>query len=52
VADAQLPEDTAVGDILALPVTGSYCHSMASSYDKLLRPPVVFVNDGDYRLVT
>ena len=52
VANAQLPEDTAVGDILAIPVTGAYCHSMASSYNKLLRPPVVFVNDGDYRLVT
>jgi diaminopimelate decarboxylase len=25
---------------------------MASSYNKLLRPPVVFVNDGVYRLVT
>ena len=52
VANAQLPEDTWVGDILAIPVTGAYCHSMASSYNKLLRPPVVFVNDGGYRLVT
>jgi diaminopimelate decarboxylase len=52
VAKAQLPEDTVVGDILAIPVTGAYCHSMASSYNKLLRPPVVFVNDGGYRLVT
>jgi len=52
VPDAQLPEDTAVGDVLAIPVTGAYCHSMASSYNKVLRPPVVFVNDGSYRIVT
>jgi diaminopimelate decarboxylase len=25
---------------------------MASSYNKLLRPPVVFVNDGSYTVVT
>jgi diaminopimelate decarboxylase len=52
VPDAQLPEDTAVGDVLAIPVTGAYCHSMGSSYNKLLRPPVVFVNGGSYRIVT
>jgi diaminopimelate decarboxylase len=52
VSNARLPEDTVVGDILAIPVTGAYCHSMASTYNKLLRPPVVFVNDGDHRLVT
>ena len=52
VANAQLPQDTVVGDVLAIPVTGAYCHSMASSYNKLFRPPVVFVNDGGYRLVT
>jgi diaminopimelate decarboxylase len=52
VPDAQLPEDTVVGDVLAIPVTGAYCHSMASSYNKLLRPPVVFVKDGSFRVVT
>jgi diaminopimelate decarboxylase len=52
VPNAQLPEDTAVGDVLAVPVTGAYCHSMASSYNKLLRPPVVFVSDGSFRMVT
>jgi diaminopimelate decarboxylase len=25
---------------------------MASSYNKLLRPPVVFVGDGSFRMVT
>jgi diaminopimelate decarboxylase len=52
VPHAQLPEDTAVGDVLAIPVTGAYCHSMASSYNKLLRPPVVFVSNGSFRMVT
>ena len=51
VRDAQLPEDVAVGDILATPVTGAYAQSMASNYNKVLRPAVVFVRDGDARLV-
>ena len=51
VRDAQLPADLAVGDILATPVTGAYGHSMASNYNKVPRPPVVFVRDGEDRLV-
>jgi diaminopimelate decarboxylase len=51
VRDAQLPADVAVGDILATPVTGAYAHSMASNYNKVLRPAVVFVHDGRARLV-
>ena len=49
--DAQLPADLAVGDLLATPVTGAYGHSMASNYNKLTRPPVVFVGNGAARLV-
>ena len=49
--DAHLPADLAVGDLLATPVTGAYGHSMASNYNKLTRPPVVFVRDGAARLV-
>ena len=48
---AELPEDLAVGDLLATPVTGAYGHSMASNYNKLTRPPVVFVAAGESRLV-
>jgi diaminopimelate decarboxylase len=48
---AQLPSDLAVGDLLATPVTGAYGHSMGSNYNKITRPPVVFVSDGDARLV-
>jgi len=51
VRDTHLPDDLAVGDILATPVTGAYCHSMASNYNKVTRPAVVFVRDGNARLV-
>ncbi len=51
VRDAQVPEDLAVGDVLATPVTGAYGHSMASNYNRVGRPPVVFVADGSPRLV-
>jgi diaminopimelate decarboxylase len=51
VRDAQVPADLAVGDLLATPVTGAYGHSMGSNYNKVPRPAVVFVKDGDARLV-
>jgi len=51
VRDAHLPEDLTVGDLLATPVTGAYGHSMGSSYNKVLRPPVVFVGAGRARVV-
>jgi diaminopimelate decarboxylase len=51
VRDAQVPDDLAVGDILATPVTGAYGHSMGSNYNKVLRPAVVFVQDGAAREV-
>ncbi len=51
VRDAQVPADISVGDVLVTPVTGAYGHSMASTYNKVPRPPVVFVRDGDARLV-
>jgi len=51
VADARVPEDTAVGDVLATPVTGAYGYAMASNYNKVGRPAVVFVSDGQARIV-
>ena len=51
VRDARVPADLAVGDILCTPVTGAYGHSMASNYNKVPRPPVVFVADGQARVV-
>ena len=51
VRDAWVPADLEVGDLLATPVTGAYGHSMASNYNKVPRPPVVFVRDGHDRVV-
>jgi diaminopimelate decarboxylase len=51
VADAHLPERVRVGDLLAVPVTGAYGYSMASNYNKVPRPAVVFVRDGAARVV-
>jgi diaminopimelate decarboxylase len=51
VRDAAVPSDVVVGDILATPVTGAYGHSMGSNYNKVTRPAVVFVANGEARLV-
>jgi diaminopimelate decarboxylase len=51
VRDAAVPDDLVVGDLLATPVTGAYGHSMASNYNKVPRPPVVFVREGTSRVV-
>ncbi len=51
VSEGSLPADLAVGDVLATPVTGAYGHSMASNYNKVPRPAVVFVADGVARTV-
>jgi diaminopimelate decarboxylase len=34
-----------------VPVTGAYCYAMASNYNRLPRPPIVFVRDGRARVV-
>ncbi len=51
VADGMVPADIVVGDVLAVPVTGAYGYSMASTYNKVPRPPVVLVSDGSWRVV-
>ena len=51
VRDAVVPSGLVVGDILATPVTGAYGHSMGSNYNKVTRPAVVFVANGEARLV-
>ncbi len=51
VPDAFVPEDLMVGDVLATPVTGAYGYSMASNYNKVPRPAVVFVAGGEARVV-
>lgn len=39
------------GDVLVVFATGAYNYSMASNYNRVLRPAVVFVKDGQARLV-
>jgi diaminopimelate decarboxylase len=51
VPEAFVPDDLEVGDILATPVTGAYGYSMASNYNKVPRPVVLFVADGTARVV-
>jgi diaminopimelate decarboxylase len=51
IFEAHIPADTGVGDVLAVPVTGAYGHSMGSNYNKVPRPAIVFVEDGEARLV-
>jgi diaminopimelate decarboxylase len=51
VREAQVPAGLSVGDLLATPVTGAYGYSMGSNYNLVPRPPVVFVADGQARLV-
>ena len=51
VRDAHLPADVAVGDVLITPVTGAYGYSLASNYNLVPRPAVVFVRDGEPRVV-
>jgi diaminopimelate decarboxylase len=40
-----------VGDLVAVPATGAYCHTMANNYNGNRRIPVVFAADGAARLV-
>ena len=50
VRDAMLAEPT-VGDVLVTPATGAYGHAMASNYNGVQRPPVIFCRDGEARAV-
>ncbi len=38
--------DPAIGDLVAVPVTGAYTHTLANNYNGALRAPVVFCRDG------
>ena len=43
--------DPQVGDILLTPATGAYGHSMANNYNGMPRPPVIFCEDGEAKVV-
>jgi diaminopimelate decarboxylase len=50
VRDVKL-DDPKPGDVLVIPATGAYGHSMANNYNAIPRPPVIFCSDGDARVV-
>lgn len=50
VRDAMLAAP-AVGEVLVTPATGAYGHAMASNYNGVTRPPVIFCRDGEARVV-
>lgn len=39
------------GDIIAVCATGAYNYSMSSNYNRIPKPPVVFINNGESRTV-
>lgn len=43
--------DPKIGEIIAVPVTGAYCLTMANNYNGARRPPVVLCKDGVARAV-
>ena len=51
INDALVAPNIQPGDLLVTPVTGAYGHSMASNYNKVPRPAVVFVANGVAREV-
>jgi diaminopimelate decarboxylase len=50
VAEALL-DDPRPGDVIVTPATGAYGHAMASNYNGVPRPPVIFCSDGEARAV-
>lgn len=51
VHDDYLPSDLALGDLVAVPATGAYCHSLSSNYNYLTRPAIVAVRHGAAELM-
>jgi len=50
VREAELA-DPRVGDVIVTPATGAYGYAMANNYNGVPRPPVIFVAQGDARVV-
>ncbi len=50
VRDAMVASPSA-GDLLVTPATGAYGYAMASNYNGVARPPVIFCKEGDARVV-
>ena len=43
----EMPENITRGDLIACFTTGAYHYSMASNYNRIPRPPVVMLRDGE-----
>jgi diaminopimelate decarboxylase len=50
IKDIELPKVNP-GDLLAVSCTGAYNYAMASNYNRIRKPAVVFVKDGHADLV-
>jgi diaminopimelate decarboxylase len=46
-----LLSDPKAGDVIVTPATGAYGYAMASNYNGVPRPPVIFCREGDARVV-
>ncbi len=46
-----LLDDPRPGDVIVTPATGAYGHAMASNYNGVPRPPVIFCSGGHSRVV-
>lgn len=45
--NVELPASIKRGDLVAVQTTGAYNYSMASNYNRIPRPPVVMIKDGE-----
>ena len=45
-----LPADTKRGDLVAVLTTGAYNYSMSSNYNRIPRPPIVMLSNGESKL--
>ena len=50
IAENIMLQNPCKGDILAVLVTGAYNYAMASNYNRIPRPPVVILKDGESRV--
>jgi diaminopimelate decarboxylase len=51
IVRAAMLQDPKPGDVIVTPATGAYGFAMASNYNGVPRPPVLFCKDGDARVV-
>jgi diaminopimelate decarboxylase len=51
IVRSALLDDPRPGDVIVTPATGAYGHAMASNYNGVPRPPVIFCRDGNARVV-